>query len=378
MIKRTAQETLMDLAGQFKAVAVVGPRQSGKTTLVKTTFPQKAYVSLENPDIRTFATEDPRGFLSAYPDGAILDEIQRVPPLFSYLQEVLDESGETGKFILTGSNHFLLQENIAQTLAGRVGYIHLLPLSLKEIGALETDVNTLLFKGGYPALYQNQIRTDLWYANYIRTYVERDVRLIKNITDLPLFERFLRLCAGRTGQLLNMSNLAMETGVDSKTIDAWINILETSFIVFRLQPYHKNFNKRIVKMPKLYFYDTGLACALMGIEEPGQLMIHPFRGGLFENLALLELLKKRYNAAKSNNLFFWRDNVGNEVDIIQEMPNELIPYEVKSSQTITSEYTKGIEFWNKMNLSKGGNVIYGGHQPRQRSDGIKILGIRNV
>ena len=373
MIKREAETELLILANQFKAVAVIGPRQSGKTTLVRMVFKDKPYANLENPDIRKFAMEDPRGFLSNYPKGAVLDEIQRVPELFSYLQQILDDSTTNGLFVLTGSNNFLLQESISQSLAGRVGYLFLLPLSLQEINDQEFNINQLIFKGGYPALYNETTEPAKWYPNYIRTYVERDVRLIKNITDLFAFERFLRLCAGRIGQLFNMSNLAIEVGVDVKTISSWIGILETSFIVFRLQPYHANFNKRIVKMPKLYFYDTGLAVALLGVENAEQLKLHPFRGSLFENMVVINFLKKRYNSGKSNNLFFWRDNVGNEIDLIIESGQKLFPVEIKSGQTITTEFFKGITFWNKMTQTEGGIVVYGGDMMQKRSNGVTVV-----
>lgn len=378
MIPRQAEQELRDLGLVFKAIAVVGPRQSGKTTLVRYVFSSKPYVNLENPDIRFFATEDPRGFLSNYPQGAILDEIQRVPQLFSYLQEILDNSNETGLFILTGSNNFLLQENISQSLAGRVGYLQLLPLSVSEIGDLTTDSNELMLRGGYPAIYQQNIPAHKWYANYIRTYVERDVRLIKNIGDLQVFEKFLRLCAGRVGQLLNMSSLAVETGVDVKTIGAWLSVLEVSFVVFRLQPYHQNYNKRIVKMPKLYFYDIGLALALMGVEEPSQVQLHPFRGAIFENMVVVELLKQRLNVGKNPNLYFWRDNVGNEMDLLLERTNEIVPIEIKSGQTITSDYFKGLLFWNKMTDTQGGYVVYAGDTPQHRSNGIQVVPFRQI
>lgn len=378
MIPRQAEQELRDLGLVFKAIAVVGPRQSGKTTLVRYVFSSKPYVNLENPDIRLFATEDPRGFLSNYPQGAILDEIQRVPQLFSYLQEILDNSNETGLFILTGSNNFLLQENISQSLAGRVGYLQLLPLSVSEIGDLTTDSNELMLRGGYPAIYQQNIPAHKWYANYIRTYVERDVRLIKNIGDLQVFEKFLRLCAGRVGQLLNMSSLAVETGVDVKTIGAWLSVLEVSFVVFRLQPYHQNYNKRIVKMPKLYFYDIGLALALMGVEEPSQVQLHPFRGAIFENMVVVEFLKQRLNVGKNPNLYFWRDNVGNEMDLLLERTNEIVPIEIKSGQTITSDYFKGLLFWNKMTDTQGGYVVYAGDTPQHRSNGIQVVPFRQI
>lgn len=378
MIQRNAAETLVRLSDQFKAVAVTGPRQSGKTTLVRAVFTGKPYVNLENPDSRRFAMDDPRGFLSQYPGGAILDEVQRVPELFSYLQQVLDEFDGTGMFILTGSNNFLLQENISQSLAGRVGYLFLLPLSLSELGWNSTSSNELLFRGGYPALYDSSADSTLFYANYLRTYVERDVRLIKNITDLFAFEKFLRLCAGRTGQLLNMSSIAMESGVDVKTIGSWIGVLETSFIAFRLQPYHKNYNKRIVKMPKLYFYDTGLAVALMGIENTDQLAIHPFRGNLFENLVILELMKRRYNKALQKKLYFWRDNSGHEIDVILERAGAQLPLEIKSGKTVSDDFFKGLDYWRKLTGADQGYLVYDGETAQERSNGISVIPLKNL
>ncbi len=373
MIPRIAGSELLKLAAQFKAVAVTGPRQSGKTTLVRNVFPEKPYVNLENPDLRRYAIEDPRGFLSNYPDGAILDEIQRTPEIFSYLQQILDERNKQGMFVLTGSNNLLLQNNISQSLAGRVGYLFLLPLSISEINT-DQQTDALIYKGGYPELYSQESDTSKYYLNYIRTYIERDVRMIKNITDLYAFEKFVRLCAGRIGQLLNLSNLATETGVDVKTVSSWLSVLETSFIVFRLQPFHQNFNKRIVKMPKLYFYDTGLASALLGISNPNQLMLNPYRGSLFENLIIVEMLKRRFNIGRPNNLFFWRDNTGNEIDLLIENSNELIPVEIKSGQTITSEMFKGLEFWQKIQKSDSKRyLVYAGEMPQQRSNGIKVV-----
>lgn len=378
MIQREAEAEIRALAMQFKAVAIVGPRQSGKTTLVRHIFGDKPYVNLENPDLRMYATDDPRGFLSNYPHGAVLDEVQRVPELFSYLQQILDESAMHGMFILTGSTNFLLQERISQSLSGRVGYLSLLPLSLSEINDSQSNSNQLMYKGGYPVLYNEGVEPSRWYANYIRTYVERDVRLVKNISDLNTFERFIRLCAGRIGQLLNMSSLAVETGVDVKTIGAWLSILETSFVLFRLQPYHENYNKRIVKMPKLYFYDTGLAISLLGVENAAQLVLHPFRGSLFENMVIVEFLKKQYNAGKSHNLFFWRDNVGNEVDLLIKTGSKLLPVEIKSGKTVTSEYFKGILFWNKITQTQGGYIVYGGDMTQNRSNEITVLSFRDL
>jgi predicted AAA+ superfamily ATPase len=378
MIPREAEKEIISLAAQFKAVAVVGPRQSGKTTLVRMLFKDKEYVNFENPDIRLFALEDPRGFLSQYPNGAIFDEAQRVPEIFSYLQQILDESSLFGMFIITGSNNFLLQESISQSLAGRVGYLNLLPLTLNEIDDKQSSISQILFKGCYPSLYNTPVDPSQWYANYIRTYIERDVRLIKNITNLVTFERFLKICAGRIGQLLNMNSMAVELGVDTKTIGAWISVLETSFVVFRLQPYHKNFNKRIVKMPKLYFYDTGLASALLGIQNFTQIDVHPFRGALFENLVVVDFLKTRFNSAKTNNLCFWRDNVGNEVDLVLDNGLSISPIEIKSGQTVTPEYFKGLLYWNKLTQIEGGIVVYGGNITQKRSNGISVVPYHSV
>jgi predicted AAA+ superfamily ATPase len=379
MIKRKAEITLRKLSRQFKAVAVIGPRQSGKTTLAKFVFPGKPYVNLENPDTRRFAKEDPRGFLAQFPDGAVLDEAQRQPDLFSYLQQILDETRIPGKFIITGSNNFLLQENISQSLAGRIAYLVLLPFAASELPEGSWDqVTTAIFKGFYPPVFDQPVEPSAWYANYLRTYVERDVRQLKNITDLNAFERFLRLCAGRAGQLLNMSNLAIETGVDSKTIASWISVLESSFIIFRLQPHHRNFNKRIVKMPKLYFYDTGLACSLLGIQNPSQLLYHPLTPSLFENLAISEMIKFLFNRAKGTNLFFWRDNVGHEIDVIIDQGNLLHPVEIKSGQTITPEYFRNLAYWQSLYGAPGGTVVYSGASHQRRSNGIEILPWRKV
>lgn len=378
MIQREAEKELITLASQFKAVAVTGPRQSGKTTLVRKVFADKPYANLENPDIRKFALEDPRGFLSNYPDGAVLDEVQRAPEIFSYLQQILDDRAENGSFILTGSNNFLIQENVSQSLAGRAGYLFLLPLSLQEINPSEENSNTVLFRGGYPALYHEKVDTTKFYANYIRTYIERDVRLLKNISDLYTFERFIRLCAGRTGQLLNMNSLSMELGVDVKTIGSWIGVLETSFIVFRLQPYYKNFNKRIVKTPKLYFYDTGLASALLGLEDDSQISLNPYKGNLFENLVIVDFLKYLYNRGKPKNLYFWRDNTGNEIDLIIAKGNNQIPVEIKSGQTLSEESFRGIRYWNKLSATEGGFVIYDGTMLQKRSQEITAIPIKKM
>ncbi|HMM12969.1 MAG TPA: ATP-binding protein [Bacteroidales bacterium] len=362
MIQRIASKELASLAKQFKVVAVTGPRQSGKTTLVRSQFPEKTYLNFENPDLRFFASQDPRGFLANYPQGAILDEVQHVPVLFSYLQQVVDERNVPGQFILTGSNNLLLQESISQSLAGRVAYLFLLPLSLHEIGELlPDDLNQLMHRGFYPALYdQPEMDTSRWYNNYIRTYLERDIRLLKNISNWLLFERFVRMLAARVGQLLNMSSLANEVGVDVKTIQSWLGVLEVGFVVFRLRPYYRNFNKRLVKTPKIYFYDTGLAAALLGIDRPAGLQYHYLRGALFENMIISDFLKQRFNQGKDNNLYFWRDNTGNEIDLIIDSLDHPAIIEIKSGETIAEHYFKGLQLWTKISGTGNGMLIYGG------------------
>lgn len=379
MIIRDAQIELTQLAQQFKAIAVIGPRQAGKTTLVRVTFPNKPYVSLENPDTRRFALEDPRGFLSQFPEGAILDEAQRTPEIFSYLQQILDEADKSGLFVLTGSNNFLLQENISQSLAGRIGYQQLLPFTINELGNQCPDtIDKSMIKGGYPPLYDGNFEINTWFANYIRTYVERDVRQIKGISDLLIFERFVRLCAGRTGQLLNMNNLSVEVGVDSKTIASWLSVLESSFIIFRLKPHHQNFNKRLVKMPKLYFHDTGLACALLGIRDADTLKLHPLRGALFENFVISEIQKFKLHNGKLADLYFWRDSKGNEVNLLIEENGKIVPIEIKSGMTVQPSFFGGLEYWNKLSEGNGGRLIYGGDQLQKRSNGITLLPWRQM
>ena len=380
MIERTANVRLLKLAKTFRSIAVVGPRQSGKTTLCKITFPKKPYISLENIDDREFAENDPRGFLAQFPNGAILDEVQKVPKLFSYLQQLLDETKKTGLFILSGSNNFLLQETISQTLAGRIAYIHLLPLSIDELkqnALLKNDVNIVLQKGLYPELYNKKsISANDWYANYLNTYIERDVRQLKNIGNLSLFTKFLKLCANRTGQILNMASIANDCGIDNKTVLSWLSILESSYVIYLLKPYFNNMNKRLIKSPKIYFYDTGVACALLDIEHPKEVVNHALKGGLFENLMLMELLKERLNNGKQDNLYYWRDKTGNEIDILFEEKNKIHLVEVKSGGTIGSDYFKGIKTVSAIigeGKIKSKLVIYGGnqHQIRQNKEIVK-------
>lgn len=381
MVLRNAEKKLLELSQVFKAVAVIGPRQSGKTTLIRNLFTDKPYVSLENPDVRQFALDDPKGFLSNYPDGAILDEVQRVPLLFSYLQEILDNSSEKGLYVLSGSNNFLLQETISQTLAGRVAYFNLLPFSFNELNKANIapdTTNEILFKGFYPPVYDQDIPVGDWCPNYIRTYIDRDVRLIKNISNLNQFEKFVRLLAGRNGQELNLTSIGIECGVDSKTANSWIGILESSFVIYLLKSHHQNFNKTIVKRPKIYFYDTSIVCYLLGVQNENQLSTHPLRGAIFEGMVITELVKSRLHAGKSMNLYYWRDKTGREIDVIVDNGTELIPVEIKSGATISSDYFKNIKYWRNLSKSEKAIVIYNGQTKQSRSDGTEVVPWRDA
>jgi len=380
MIKRDIEKLLKKYAKEFRAVAVIGPRQSGKTTLVKMVFPKKTYVSLENTDERQFASEDPRGFLNRYKkNGAIIDEAQRVPVLFNYMQQILDETKKEGLFILTGSNNFLLQESITQSLAGRIGIIDLLPLTYNEIRNIhqqDLSTNQLLLKGSYPELYDKNKKKDFWYQSYIRTYVERDVKQLRNIDNTITFNKFLKLCAGRIGQQVNVSALSNECGVDVKTVNSWLGILQSSYIITLLQPHYENFNKRAVKTPKLYFVDTGLACTLLGIVKETELQKSYFKGALFENYIVMECLKKKYNSGSLIGFYYWRDNKGIEVDLLMDRIGKLQPIEIKSSQTFSEDFTKPIKQWNNFSGQKGGYIIFDGDTYFVRSDGFKIMNWR--
>lgn len=379
MIYRNASERLLTLAKTFKSVAVVGPRQSGKTSLLKSLFPNKKYVNLENPDTRRYALEDPRGFLSLYEtNGAILDEVQRTPELFSYLQEVIDNSNEKGLFILSGSNNFLLQESISQSLAGRVAYLNLLPFTFKEWQSGqwmkdESDLG-LMINGFYPPIFDQQIPALDWTENYIRTYIERDVRLIKNITNLVLFEKFVKTLAGRTGQEWNASQVALEVGVDVKTVQSWLSVLESSFIVFLLKPYHKNFNKTIVKRPKVYFYDTALVCYLLGIYNKTTLQTHPLKGAIFETMIVSEVIKQKHHSGSRDKHYYWRTKTGQEVDLVIEKEDlTLNPIEIKSGSTITKAYFKNLEYFRKVANIETGIILYAGKERQLMSSGMEVI-----
>jgi len=372
MILREITQKIKQLTEKFPVIAVIGPRQSGKTTLIKNTFPEMDYVNLEEPDTRLFAQQDPRSFLSSKPNGLIIDEVQRVPELFSYVQTFSDSSKKSGQFILTGSQNFLLQEKITQTLAGRVALLTLLPFSLTELGQNINKENFSFYlqKGFYPPIYDRQIEPADWFPNYIHAYIERDVRQIKNIPDLNTFTLFVKLCAGRIGQLLNLSSLANETGVSVNTVKSWLSILEASFIIFRLIPHHQNYNKRLVKMSKLYFHDTGLACSLLGIATQKQLSTHYQVGSLFENMIISELLKYQCNHGKDNNLFFWRDKSGREIDCLIDNGLNKTCVEIKSGKTITAEFLKGLTLYEQLAAPEKikSFLIYGGDQKQMRND----------
>lgn len=378
MITRQLEPLLKKSAQQFPLVGIVGPRQSGKTTLARAVFPDYTYVSLEDLDVRQFAKEDPRQFLATYSNKIILDEIQNVPELFSYLQTHTDKNGTAGQYILTGSQHFLMMEAISQTLAGRISLHTLLPLSLMELGSHYNDAANAaeyLFKGSFPRIYDQNIAPNSLYPSYIQTYIERDVRNIKHITDLHSFQNFIKLCAGRVGQLLNLSSLANDAGITHNTAKAWLSLLEASFIVFLLQPHHQNFNKRIVKSPKLYFVDTGLLSSLLGIETPEQLATHHLVGNIFENMVVCEYRKYRFNNGLPNNSYFWRDKAGHEVDILIEQAEKLVSIEIKSGKTISSDYFINLNYWQKLSgfLPTYSHVVYGGNQKQQRRE-AKVYG----
>jgi hypothetical protein len=348
MIPRTATALLDEVRSGYPVITLTGPRQSGKTTLARAAFPGKPYVSLETPDEREFAASDPRGFLARWKEGAIIDEVQHVPALLSWIQSDVDVAGAMGRYVLTGSQNFSLMAHIAQSLAGRSALVQLMPLSIAELnaaGQTPADLNGMLLRGGYPALYARPLNPARWLADYTMSYLERDVRQITQVQDLSTFQRFLRLCAGRTGQLLNLANLAQEAGIAQSTARAWLSVLEASYIVHLLPPHHRNLGKRVVKTPKLYFIDVALAASLMGVQSAGQLAVHPLRGALFETLIVAEFLKARFNSGFPSNLYFWRDNVGLEVDLVIDEPEGLRPVEIKSSATVTDVLFKGLRNW---------------------------------
>ena len=364
MYTRLLASHIKNAFSQYPVVTLTGPRQSGKTTLARTEFKQFDYVSLEDPDLRAIALEDPRGFLSRYPGSLILDEIQRCPNLTSYLQNQVDTPGNRRQFLLTGSHNLSLLESVSQTLAGRTRFFELLPLSLQEFKNAKKlpDLTTLLLQGGYPRIYDRGLNAHEWLRDYFRLYVERDLRSLLNVQELDKFETFVALLAGRVGQLVNFNSLATEAGVTQPTTKAWLAALKNTYVCFTLKPHLKNFNKRIVKTPKVYFYDTGLLCYLLKINSPDILDIHPLRGQVFENFVISETMKNVLNSAGDPQLYFWRDQKGHEVDLVEDKSHYLFPIEIKLSSTFNRAFTKNLDYLNKLQNYDKGKVIYTGDE----------------
>lgn len=362
MIKRLLSPKIKKLSTLYPVIAITGPRQSGKTTLARELFPKHLYLNLENLDLLAAARTDPRSFLRlGSGQQIIIDEIQKLPELFSYIQVEVDEQKKSGQFIITGSQQFELSEKISQSLAGRVANFILLPLAISEIGKVP-EYARLAIDGFYPRVYDKPVPPRDYYRDYLSTYVERDIKQIKNIGDLSSFQRFLQLVAGRVGQIVNLSSLASDTGVSHRTIESWLSVLEASYIIFRLQPYFQNFGKRVIKSPKLYFYDTGLLCYLLGINSPGELNTHFATGHIFENMIIADCLKKTFNGRSSDKLYFFRDNNGLEVDLVIDRGGIQTGVEIKSGKTLDSEMLVNLNSWQKINshADKTSYLIYNG------------------
>jgi predicted AAA+ superfamily ATPase len=376
LIPRRAGPTLQALAREYPVVVVTGPRQSGKTTLCRASFPDLPYASLEEPDVRGFAVDDPRGFLAQYPNGALLDEVQRAPELLSYLQGIVDRQPRSATFVLTGSQQLDVLAGVTQTLAGRVALLSLLPFALGELPEplAPPSIEALLYRGFYPPIHDRGLDPSRWLGNYVQTYLERDLRQLVNIRDLSSFQVFLRLCAGRTGQLVNLSALAADCGITHNTARAWLSVLESSFIVIQLRPHFRNFGKRLVKTPKLYFVDSGLAAWLLEIRSEDQLNAHPLRGALFETWAISELLKGRANAGLASNLYFWRDRAGLEVDCVLDRGTALVPVEIKSGQTVASDFFASFSCFSAIagDAAAPGWIVYGGTRIEKRSQATAL------
>lgn len=385
MIERLLQPRLLELATRYPILTLTGPRQSGKTTLSRMAFPDRPYVSLENPAQREFAQDDPVAFLARYKDGAIIDEVQRVPQIFSYLQGMVDGDARPGRFLLTGSQNLALVDAVTQSLAGRTTLTELLPLSLKEVRRFPdppTDLDTLLWQGGYPRIYERSLPANDWLADYVATYVERDVRQLTKIGDLLLFQTFLRLCASRTGQLLNLSSLANDCGISQPTARSWLSVLEASYIVFRLPSFFANLGKRLLKTPKLYFYDTGLVASLLNIENPGQLATHPLRGALFETWVTAEIAKAHLHHGRRPRMSFYRDRSQLEIDLILEKGADLTLVEIKAAQTPSSQYFSAFQRFSEALAGQPARiskrvVVYGGDESQERSQG-RLLAWRDL
>jgi predicted AAA+ superfamily ATPase len=381
MYKRLIEKELIKAAQAYPVVTITGPRQAGKTTLVQEIFPDKDYVNLEAPDIRAFVESDPRGFLQHYPKGAIIDEIQRAPELLSYIQVDVDQQKQTGRFILTGSHQIALHEAVSQSLAGRTAILHLLPLSIPELTLANVNLtlDEYLLNGFFPRIYTHQLNPTQAYRNYLQTYIERDIRQMQNVKDLKVFQNFLKLCAGRIGCVLNKESLGNDLGISGTTITQWLSLLEASFIIFQLSPYFENFGKRVIKSPKIYFTDVGLATYLLGIENIHQLKRDPLRGALVENLVILELMKGRLNKGLEPQLYYYRDNHQNEVDIIFRQSNQLIPIEIKAAQTFNPAFLKGLSFYQHVvgERASHGFIVYAGEH-QQTIGKVQVLNYKNT
>ena len=378
MIERSLANPARTAASQYPVITITGPRQSGKTTCCRRSFPDLPYVNLEDIDIRQYANSDPRGFLGQYKEGAVIDEIQKAPDLTSYLQGIVDNPGFSGLFVLTGSQNFSLSNSVNQSLAGRTAVFTLLPFSYGELRTHFPDLNAsdLMFKGFYPRLYDKNIPPGRFYADYVNTYIERDLRSLKLIKDLSAFQIFLKLCAGRTGQILNLQNLGDDCGISQATAAQWLSLLEASYIVYRLPPFFRNIGKRLIKSPKIYFYDPGLAAFLMDITDPIQIVTHPLKGNLFETLILAELQKIRFNNGLTNNMLFYRDSNRNEVDAVIPQGNTHIAIEIKAAKTITSAFFKGLDrFENSIGTPVRKILVHAGEITRLQS-GIQITNLK--
>lgn len=376
-IPRILSDVLREAATQYPIVTLTGPRQSGKSTLLKHLFPDYRYLNLEHPDLREFALTDPKGFIASYPDKTIIDEAQRAPKLFSYLQPHIDDKDTPGMYFLAGSHNFLLMQSIEQSLAGRTAVLNLLPFSRRELhdaDILPDSIAEQIFRGFYPRLYDRNISPHRFYADYVQTYVERDVREVSRIIDLNKFVRFLRLCAARIGQLLNVTSLATDCGISVPTAEGWLSILESSFIIYRLMPDYINYNKRLVKSPKLYFYDTGLACYLLGLKSAEDVDISHFKGELFENLVINQFVKSAFNAGEEPDLSFWRDSQGNEIDLLVNRGHNRKAYEIKSGHTFNSAFFKGLDKWGKLSDTPIDRraVIYAGREKLSTAGGLLL------
>ena len=344
MFNRELQHKLLQLSKTFLVLSVTGPRQSGKTTICKSAFPQYGYVNLEDPMVRQQISADVKTFLLQYPQGLIIDEAHYLPDVFSYVQVVVDED-KTRRFILSGSSNFLMMQSITQSLAGRVEITKLLPLSLRELGNLENlSTDEIMLRGFFPAVWSNNSEPADVYRSYYLTYVQRDVMQIINIKDMSAFQQFITLCAARVGSEFIAQDLANEIGVSIPTIQSWLNVLEASYVAFRLQPFYRNIGKRLVKTPKIYFSDTGFVCFLLGIRTTEHLKTHPLRGHIFENMIVAEMLKNRFNAGEDSNLYFYRDKAKHEVDVVETHGMQMRAYEIKSAQRYNRDFFKELDY----------------------------------